>query len=365
MDIAYPYNESLPKGAAHDVYVFRNCASLSHAGLQVALCCGWGSQPDARLYTHYDVEPSKNLHIRRLPILRHMGPFSCNALFFWQAQRDIVRLKPNWVITSVFKQAEYHVRRKVAGIRYAYEVHQLGWYPSCDTPERRRTAARERAILEQMDLITVTTEALQRILQATPYELKVPIRVVPLAVERAPLPAPPASPLTVMYVGQLYASQGVDLLLQAAALVSPELQVEIVGGKEAEIGALRQLSQRLGIANRVHFHGFVPPSQLAHHVQRAHAFVAPFRAEERMPYVAHTKLYEYAAWGRPVIAPDLEVVKEHLANGDCHLFEPGDVHSLASCLQRISGRISRPRTPFSWTQRAVYLKELLEVFTLS
>lgn len=362
MDIFYPYNESLPKRTAHDVYLFRNCASLSDLGLPVSLACGWGGWEDRALFQHYGVNAQCPLKIQRLPILRRLGPLSCNALFFWAAQRAAARQRPRWLLTSVFKQADYHIRRKIQGIGYVYEVHQLSWYPTCDTPERRQIAERERQILSQMDLVTTTTQALSRILRNPPYSLTVPIEVVPLAVDCAPLsPAPKGAPFTVMYIGQLYPSQGVDLLLRALKQ-TPEVHLEIIGGTTSAISGLRALTQNLELTTRVRFHGFLAPGQIPAQAARANAFVAPFYAVERMPYVAHTKLLEYASWGRPIIAPRVEVVLEDVTGSARDLlFHPGDVNSLADTLRRV---LQMPYSPtgdvLSWKSRATLYRDILE-----
>lgn len=362
MDIVYPYNETLPKQTAHDVYLFRNCASLGRTGLSVSLLCGWGSLDQQGLHRHYQVPECPTLSLYQLPILRKLGPLSWNQLFFWTSQRNLEKTRPKWILTSVCKQADYYLRHRLPESRYVYEVHQLGWYPTHDTPSSREAAHRERAILQKMDLVTTTTQALKRILQNAPYSLQNPIEVVPLAVETTPLPpAPVGLPFTLMYIGQLYASQGVELLLQAFRPVR-QMHLEIVGGTPEQVTRLRRICEDLGIADRVRLHGFVPPAALGQYAQRAHAFVAPFLAVERMPYVAHTKLLEYASWSRPIIAPDLEVIREHTASADTDLlFTPGDATSLTRSLQVLLAADRKPRVyNYSWDQRGHDYRRVLE-----
>lgn len=361
MKILYPYNEILPKKTAHDVYLFRNCVSLAEEGVKVELLCGWSSLGIDQLHLYYATAPTPCFRMKTLPILRQLGPFSWNNLFFNQANRRIERENPTWVLTSVFKQAGYHVARKKEGTRYAYEVHQLSWYPNSDSRERRAAAQKERAILEQMDLVTVTTGALRDILRAPPYALHNPIEVVPLAVASQSLPSPaPTVPLKLMYIGQLYASQGVELLLRALSTV-PRIHLEIIGGTSKEIQELQKLSHSLQIAERVVFHGFLSPEQLPPLAAHAHAFVAPFLATERMPYVAHTKLLEYASWGRPIVAPDLPAVREQLKGlNEELLFEAGNPHSLALSLQKLLNcPWPPPQVESSWKARASHYHSLL------
>lgn len=342
MKIVYPYNEILPKRCAHDVYIARSCAALAAAGCDVAVLCGAGSKDPALLAAHYHLGDVEGLRWQTLPILRkNFGlPFTWNALFFWGSQRQISRIRPDWVALSVPKQGAYHLKRKVPGVRYLYEVHELAWYPGRDLadPRLRRSFEMERAMLSLADAVTVTTGALKEILQAAPYSLTVPVAVVPLAVDSPPLPAPPPlkGGLHVMYVGQMYTGQGVDLLLKALAGTSG-IRLTLVGGKPEEIAALRQLALSLGVEPRVAFAGFRAPAELPALAAGAHVLIAPFSASGRMPYVAHTKLLEYAAWQRPVLAPDLPVTREHFAAAGGWLpFRADDVDSLSDALRALT-----------------------------
>ena len=217
-------------------------------------------------------------------------------------------------------------------------------------------------MLEKADLVTVTTGALKEILLRPPYSLKNPIEVIPLAVHTETLPPPPqGGPLQLMYVGQLYQGQGLPCLLAAMARVS-HVHLKILGGTPSEILSLSQLAQELGMSHCVEFLGFVPPHKLPSIVKEAQAFVAPFENSGRMPYVAHTKLFEYAAWGRPIIAPNLPIVQEHFEKGKgALLFEADNPSSLADAikalqhkelLEKLQQEILAYSNRFSWEMRA-------------
>lgn len=366
MHILYPYNEILPKKSAHDVYIVRNCVSLAATGCTVELLCGSGSLPPGKLAEHYHLEQTTRFAWKRLPIIRkNLGlPLTWDTLFFWVTQRYIKQVRPDWVAFSVFKQAAYHLKRREPGVKYVYEVHELAWYPGrdADDPKLRKRLDIERLMLSRTDAVTVTTGALHDILRGEPYNLTIPIAVVPLAVDFAPLPPPPpyTGELQVMYVGQMYEGQGVDLLLHALAQTEG-IRLTLVGGKADELTVLKNLAGSLHIDHRVHFAGFRPPSELSELVGGAHALVAPFSASGRMPYVAHTKLLEYAAWQRPVVAPDLPVTREHFeSTGDWVPFVADDANSLAAALNSLMKEdqwlnlyeASRRHHVMSWSERS-------------
>lgn len=371
MRIVYPYNEILPKKTAHDVYVFHNCLSLSKVGFQVELFCGKGSLENKNLCQHYNISRLEELKIRRLPILRkNIFSFSWNRVFFFFTQRKMERLRPEIAIFSVLKQGEYHFQRKIFNIRYVYEVHQLAWYPYMSLNQNSEAVKYECSVLKRADLITVTTDGMRQILLSPPYLLKNPIKVVPLAVDAKPLPLKSHSrePLFIMYVGQLYKEQGLEILIRALAKTEG-IFLEILGGREEEIKFLQRLALRLEVSKRIHFRGFCLPSEIPCFVEKADAFVAPFDFSGRMPYVAHTKLIEYASWGRPTIVPDMPVVREHFkcARGVL-FFEPGNDSDLARCLNEMkSSRLRRhlqsrmlEDQKNSWDMRSICYGEILK-----
>lgn len=368
MRIVYPYNEILPKRSAHDIFIFDECASLAKKGCDVTMLCGKGGKTTTELFEHYHV-PNNAFAIKQLPIVRKNNWFnaSWNLPFLLFSQQQIKKICPDWIFLSVRKQGLYHLFRKLPNARYLYEIHELAFYPymkKCSDEFYQ-----EKRMLERADLITVTTSALKEILIAPPYSLRVPIEVVSLAVKTKSLPPPEReSHLNLMYIGQLYAGQGIPKLLSAMHHVEG-VKLKIVGGKEREIADLKSLAEKLGVQNRVEFIGYLPPAQLSKIAQQADAFVAPFELVGRMPYVAHTKLFEYAHWGRPIIAPDMPSVREHLSEGrGVLLYEPSHTEALVKCinslkdkstLTRLQNEMSDYRERFTWERRAAHYFDLL------
>jgi len=85
-----------------------------------------------------------------------------------------------------------------------------------------------------------------------------------------------------------------------------------------------------------------------------------------MSYVAHTKVYEYLALGKPIVAARLPSVEEVLADGrNAVLVEPDDAKMLARGIQRViddpelargvSNQASVDARQYSWQNRAQLL----------
>jgi glycosyltransferase involved in cell wall biosynthesis len=345
LHVAFPYNEILPKRSAHDVYVFTTAVAMAEAGAQSSLIAGRGGPDEAALHAHYHTTTPATFNAVFLPIVRQNRglPVTLNGVFYRAAGRWVASCGADWLVTSVLKQALFHARHRLPRVRHAHEVHELAWYPGRDAraPTIAPRLARERELLAAVDLVVVTTQALEAVLRAPPYGIATPILVLPLAAPRAP-ELPPLQPsahgtLRLGYVGQLYREQGVELLLDALASQS-DWTLDVVGGRAEEVAALRARAESLGIDKRVIWHGFVPPKDIASRVANVDVFVAPFLAEGRMPYVAHTKLAEYRAWRRPVVAPDLPVVHEHFGHGGLAVFAAGNAASLGDAIKELSHR---------------------------
>lgn len=339
--VATLYNEILPTGRAHDAYLFRMTAALG-AKESACLVCGRGSLSKEQLSSHYGTPLTSSFDVHPLLIVRKNNPFnfSWNLPFFSAAQRFLAQERPSVVLLSVPKQARYHLERKIKGVFYVYEAHEEV------APD----------IVEKVDLVIATTHALAS-------RLKAPrLTVLPLAVQAKSLPKPcRTSPPMAAYVGQLYREQGVELLLEALTLV-PSLHLKVIGGRKEEIEALQRIARHHALQRRVHFLGFHPPSRLPSLLEDVHLFVAPFEAKGRMSYVAHTKIFEYAEWGRPIVAPRLPCLLEEFQEEEGLLFfESGKKEALAKALQEalnpkrleeLQRQIDRHHNRFSFATRA-------------
>lgn len=141
-------------------------------------------------------------------------------------------------------------------------------------------------------------------------------------------------PGTILFVGRLDEEKRVHELLTAAARITPLLpvRVEIVGEGACAAG-LRALAERLGITDRVTFHGFVSEAELRAAYARAEVFCMPGVAE-----LQSLATLEAMSAGTPVVAANA-VALPHLVR-DGHngwLFTPGDIDGLAERLLRVLG----------------------------
>jgi glycosyltransferase involved in cell wall biosynthesis len=159
----------------------------------------------------------------------------------------------------------------------------------------------------------------------------VPNGVDPVAVRPSPRrpAAAGADRFVVGFVGTLKPWHGLDVLLDALALLDPTWHLLLVGdGPEGP--ALRTQADRLGLA--VETTGAVDPTAVPGLLHRMDVAVAPYPALAD-PYFSPLKLYEYLAAGLPVVASDVGQVPDALEGGRLGvLVPPGDPVALAAAL---------------------------------
>ncbi|WP_420898431.1 glycosyltransferase [Cryobacterium serini] len=133
----------------------------------------------------------------------------------------------------------------------------------------------------------------------------------------------------ILFVGRVTGEKQIDVLLRAAALLSPDLdaRIEIVGGGDQKRN-LEHLADSLGIRSHVTFTGYVTDDELRAAYSRATVFAMPSIAE-----LQSIATMEAMASGLPIVAADAMALP-HLvhdqANG--YLFKPSDAQDLADKL---------------------------------
>jgi len=112
-----------------------------------------------------------------------------------------------------------------------------------------------------------------------------------------------AGPFRLVFMGRLIALKGLTQTLEALALARAahperEITLDILGDGDAA-GSLRAHAQRLGLDGAVRFHGFLPQTDCARHLQNADALVLASLRE-----CGGAVVLEAMAMGLPVIASD-------------------------------------------------------------
>jgi glycosyltransferase involved in cell wall biosynthesis len=115
----------------------------------------------------------------------------------------------------------------------------------------------------------------------------------------------------ILYVGNLEPYQGIDLLLEAFALVqehqsAPHLVV--IGGNDASIASYREKAKKLSCETHVSFLGPKPITCLGEYLAGADILVSPRTQGNNTPM----KIYSYLHPGKPLVATDLPTHRQVL-----------------------------------------------------
>ena len=135
----------------------------------------------------------------------------------------------------------------------------------------------------------------------------------------------------VLYAGRLSSEKGVDVLIDAAALLPADVDVTIAGDGP-ELAALRARAEAAGVTDRVRFAGRLPSGELHELMRRSAVVVAPSRWYENQPMV----VLEAMGCGRPVVASDLGGMPELITDGVTgRLVKHDDPAALAAALTEL------------------------------
>jgi glycosyltransferase involved in cell wall biosynthesis len=135
---------------------------------------------------------------------------------------------------------------------------------------------------------------------------------------------------TVGWVGSFGTWHGAPTLVRALALLPAEVTAVMVGeGDERQ--ECEELARARGVAERIEFTGALPHRQAIARLAACDLLASPHVPLPGQPFFGSpTKLFEYMAIGRPIVASSLEQIGQVLEDGrTACLVEPGDVEDLA------------------------------------
>lgn len=142
--------------------------------------------------------------------------------------------------------------------------------------------------------------------------------------------------LRLVYAGALTPTYELDVAVAAVARVAaarPDLDVTFeVYGRGDSGPALAAQAAELGIADRVTFHGRIPIEAVPAAVAGADIGLAPTRHDQFTDMSLSTKVFEYAALGKPVVATRLPMVERTFPHGTVSAYEPGNAAAMADAI---------------------------------
>ncbi len=342
-----------------DPRVRRQAEALVAAGLQVDVLGLRRPGATAR-------ERIAGVEVYRLSVRRHQGAgigtyLAEYAAFFARAAVAAVRLhaKRRYALAQVATLPDPLVFAlaplRLDGVPLVLDLHEAmpeffrSRFPGAARgPVRVGLQAAERAsIVFATHLLTVNDALGERLIGLGTARSRITVILNSPRSDRFDPAAYPPRPfmhdgsLRLVYAGALTPLYQLDVAIRALARLvhgddGPPLDVvlDLYGRGDAE-PLLRQLVAAHGLGEKVRFHGRIPVEEVAARIAEADVGLAPTRRDPFTDYSLSTKIFEYAAMGKPVVASRLPTVERYFGPDALWYFEPGDPISLAGTLRRL------------------------------
>jgi glycosyltransferase involved in cell wall biosynthesis len=172
--------------------------------------------------------------------------------------------------------------------------------------------------------------------------------------------SPKPNEFRIMHHGAIVRRHGIDFLIRAVAALRtkiPGIHLDIYGRKEPFLSEVLDLARDLGIAEIIHYHGEMTPIQVGKAIRRANLGIIPNRRSPFTETNFPTRIFEYLAMDRPVVAPATQGITDYFAEDQLVLFKQDDLDDLVS---KIFWVFSNPKlvTAIVGRGKAIYRKHL-------
>lgn len=176
--------------------------------------------------------------------------------------------------------------------------------------------------------------------------------------------------LKIAYVGSFHEGKGLEQILMLAGAL-PQHRFVIIGGTESQLA-----EKRKHCADNVDFLGFIDQGELWEQMRDIDICLLPNQPKVKTGkksdigrYTSPLKMFEYMAYAKPIIASDLEVLREVLDDSVACLVPPSDLQAWAEAVKKLESFSERKRLSnnalqmfndrFTWDHRAVHIFEFI------
>lgn len=374
MKIIYISNSVIPSRYANSIHVMKMCQALADNGHDVTLLA-----PDIKhhyeegvddVFDYYGVK--KNFAIKKLPSPKIRGTSWIYTFFIW-------------LFLRINKDADLVYGRFLHGCFVASKMNMPVIFESHGRDFELRGYHRKlfTGLIKSkcLKLLVVISQALKEIyIKASVIDEKKIVVAHDGADEvldfssKTQLMGEPES-LKVGYVGHLYQGRGVDLIFDCAEKL-PEISFHLVGGTVEDINFWKRYLDNKSIGN-VFLYGFVNPAQAVAYRNSFDILLAPYAKQVRLSgntgdtssFMSPLKIFEYMSHGKAIIASDLPVLREVLAENNSLLIEPENIDAWVEAIESLRDKaLSEEKgkkaledfKQYTWFRRA---EKLLKVFS--
>lgn len=142
----------------------------------------------------------------------------------------------------------------------------------------------------------------------------------------------------IMYHGSLVERNGLDLVVTALAKlleIGTKVQLRVYGRATPYLERVLSRAKGLGITENVHFLGSRSLEQLDDEIQRCDLGVIPNQRNRFTDINTPTRVFEYLAKGKPVVAPRTPGILDYFGPDELFYFTAGDADSMVVAIRRV------------------------------
>ena len=198
----------------------------------------------------------------------------------------------------------------------------------------------ERWSMAQADSVITTNVAFQKIFASRSCDatkLRIVMnspdeKIFALRGERTATEKARNSGFTVMYHGTLVERNGADLAVEAFAKVRqnvPDAQLFIYGKRTPFLDKVLQSAREIGVAESVKYFGAKRLEDVVRAIDDCDVGIVPHRRSAFLELTMPTRIFEFLALGKPVIAPRTRGICDYFGEDSLLFFEPGNCDDLA------------------------------------
>jgi glycosyltransferase involved in cell wall biosynthesis len=151
----------------------------------------------------------------------------------------------------------------------------------------------------------------------------------------------------IMYHGSLVERNGLELAVDALVRLHkaiPTAELRIYGKSTPYLEHVMDKVQSLGLENNVHYLGAMNLEELAREIEDCDVGIIPNQRNTFTDINTPTRIFEYLALGKPVIAPRTPGIQDYFAPDSLLFFECGNSDDLAKKIEYAAAHTSETIT---------------------
>ncbi|MBA2720608.1 MAG: glycosyltransferase family 4 protein [Chloroflexi bacterium] len=305
--------------------------------------------------------------VRRLGVQRHQGA----GLGVYVREYLSFVVRSGWALATAHRRRRYGLVQvhslpdflvfaalplRLVGVPVILDLHEAmpeffrSRFPRASNPiVHRLLLVQERMSIAFASAVLTVNAALAERLRASGVRSD-KVHVVPNSAALGRFDVAAASPrpfaadgvVRLVYAGALTPTYELDVVLDGLARIVAErrdlaIRLDVYGRGDAE-PHLREQVARHGLEDRVTFHGRIPIEDVPAALAAADIGLAPTRQDDFTDVSLSTKLFEYAAMEKPVVATRLPLVEATFPAGTILTYGAGDPVALAAAVLEVVDR---------------------------